>query len=171
MADGAGAGTVASDLCQLQLAGLGVIIKNLGIAPPLNGGFQLAPGFLFTEMLVKQVAEKLLAKCSVGFGPEGLLHLAEQRHVVERGLPKDSLASLNVRSGKSAAGVRNDSLSLFDAKQPEQCGGLDRGEKGLKVQAKVLGKAVKFHAPASVRQNFQQCRHTARASMRKRHNL
>ena len=38
--DDAGAGTVASDLCQLQLAGLGVIIKNLGIAPPLDGGFQ-----------------------------------------------------------------------------------------------------------------------------------
>src|SRR5215467_2898801 len=171
MADGAGAGTVASNLCQLQLAGLGVIIKNLGIAPPLNGGFQLAAGFLFTEMLVKQVAEKLLAKRAVGFGPKGLFHLAEQRHVVECGLPKDGFASLNVRPGKSAARVRNDGLSLFDAKQPEQCGGLDRGEKGLEVQAKVLGKAVKFNAPAAVRQNFQQGSHTARASMRKRYDL
>src|SRR5215471_2636249 len=171
MADGAGAGTVASGLCQLQLAGLGIVIKNLGIASPLDGGFELPAGLLLAEMLVQQVAEKLFTKRAVRLGSERLFHLAKQRHVGQRRFAEDGLARLNVGLSKGAAFRRDDRVSFFDAKQPEQCSGFNRGEKGLEVQAEVFRKAVQVNAPAAVGQNLQQGGHTARAGMGKHHHL
>src|SRR5580704_17674286 len=71
------AGTGRSGLGEGQLAGGGIVIENLGIASPLDGGFELAAGLVFAEMLVKQVAEKFIVVSAIGFGFERLFHLAE----------------------------------------------------------------------------------------------
>src|SRR5260370_34630024 len=60
-------GTWASGLGEGQLAGGGVVIENFGVAAPLDGGFELAAGFVFAEMFVEQVAEKLVVERAVGF--------------------------------------------------------------------------------------------------------
>src|SRR5262245_15062657 len=70
------AGTGASTFGKFQLAGFDVVVKNLGVAAPLDGGFELARGLLFAEMLVQQVAKEFFVERAVGFGFEGLLHLA-----------------------------------------------------------------------------------------------
>src|SRR5260370_33019447 len=82
-------GTAASSLGERQLAGGGVIIKNFRVAAPLDGGFELAAGFVLTKMLVKQVAEKLLVQGAIGFGFQGLFHLPQQGHVAECRFAKD----------------------------------------------------------------------------------
>src|SRR6266567_2204473 len=133
--ESAGAGTVDSSLGEGQLAGLGIIIKNFGVASPLDGGFELAAGLLLAEVLVEQVAEEFLAESAVGFGLEGLLHLAEQGHVGESGLAEDGFAGLDVGLGKCVAFRRDDGVTLLDAKQTQENGGVDDGEKGLEVQA------------------------------------
>src|SRR5260370_26280826 len=89
-------GTGASSLGERQLARGSVIIKNFGVAAPLDGGFELPAGFVLTKMLVKQVAEKLLVQGAIGFGFQGLLHLAKQGPVGECGFAKDCFARLNV---------------------------------------------------------------------------
>src|SRR5271155_3315600 len=57
-----------SNLGERQLAGGGIIIKEFGVAAPLDGGLQLTARFVFAEMLVEQVAEKLVGKRAIGFG-------------------------------------------------------------------------------------------------------
>jgi hypothetical protein len=56
--NGAGEGTGWSGFCESQFASGRIKIKNLGIAPPLDGCFQLALRFVFTEVLVEQILEK-----------------------------------------------------------------------------------------------------------------
>src|SRR5580698_886370 len=67
--------TVRSSLGERQLARSGVVIENLRIAPPLDGGLQLAARFIFAEMFVKEVAEKFVGERAVGFCLERTLHL------------------------------------------------------------------------------------------------
>src|SRR2546428_13081484 len=86
-----GAGTAGSGLCESQLAGRGVVIKNLGVTPPLDGGFQLAAGFFFAEMLIEEVGEKLFARSRVRLDPAGLFYVAEHRHMGRGGFRKASL--------------------------------------------------------------------------------
>src|SRR5271154_1046310 len=57
-----------SNLGEGQLARGRIIVKELGVAAPLDGGFQLTAGFVFAEMLVQQVAEKFVGKRAIGFG-------------------------------------------------------------------------------------------------------
>src|SRR6266566_2696511 len=116
-AGSAGAGTVGSRLGEGQFAGLRIIIKNLGIASPLDGGFELPAGFLLAEVLVEQIAEKVLAERAVGFGLEGLFHLPEQRHIGEGGLAEDGFAGLNVGLGEGIAFRRDNGIALLHAKQ------------------------------------------------------
>src|SRR6202166_4887084 len=71
------------DLGQRELAGRGIVIKNLGVTAPLNGGLQLAARFSRTEMFIDEVMEEFIRKGAIGFGLEGLLHLAQQGNVCE----------------------------------------------------------------------------------------
>src|ERR1700726_4405565 len=64
------------DLGQRELAGRGIVIKNLGVAAPLNSRLQLPPRLRFTEMFIDEVVEEFIRKGAIGFGLEGLLHLA-----------------------------------------------------------------------------------------------
>src|SRR5207302_11272079 len=77
----AGAFTGPSSLGERQLAGLGIVIENVGVAASLDGGIELAAGLLRTEVLVKQVAENFFAERAIGFGAQSLFHLTAQRHV------------------------------------------------------------------------------------------
>src|SRR5580658_4676579 len=57
--------TGRSSLGERQLARGGVVIENLGVAAPLDGCFQLAARFVFAEMFVEQVAEKVVGERAV----------------------------------------------------------------------------------------------------------
>src|SRR5260370_23764407 len=106
-------GTGASSLGERQLARGSVIIKNFGVAAPLDGGFELPAGFVLTKMLVKQVAEKILVQGAVGFGFQGLLHLAKQGYVGECGFAKDCFARFNVCLRKRVAVRRNRHIAFL----------------------------------------------------------
>src|SRR6202040_1261015 len=58
VASGAVAGTGRSGLGEGQLAGGGVVIEKFRVAPPLDGGLELALRFVFAEMFVDKVVEK-----------------------------------------------------------------------------------------------------------------
>src|SRR5258708_20759284 len=70
-------GTGASSLGERQLARGSVIIKNFGVAAPLDGGFELPAGFVPTKKLFKQFLEKLLVHGGIGFCFLGLCSLAK----------------------------------------------------------------------------------------------
>src|SRR5271165_2859174 len=53
-------GKVRSSLGESQLPGGGIVVKEFGVAAPLDGGFQLAACFILAEMFVEQVAKKLV---------------------------------------------------------------------------------------------------------------
>src|SRR5579859_7444859 len=73
------AGKESSRLRESQLARGRIIVKNFGVASPLNCGFQLAPRFLFAEVFVQQIVEKFRRQRAVILGSQRLLHLAKQR--------------------------------------------------------------------------------------------
>src|SRR5260370_10218798 len=112
-------GTGALRLGESELGGGSVIIKNSGVAAPLDGGFELPAGFVLTKMLVKQVAEKLLVQGAIGFGFQGLLHLAKQGHVGECGFAKDCFARLNVSLRKRLALRRNRHIAFLDPEKAQ----------------------------------------------------
>src|ERR1700738_2863695 len=64
------------DLGQSEFAGGGIVIKNLAVTAPLNGRLQLPPRLCLTEMFIDEVVEEFIRKGAIGFGLEGLLHLA-----------------------------------------------------------------------------------------------
>src|SRR5260370_8441195 len=107
-------GTAASRLGERQRAGGGVIIKNFRVAAPLDGGFELAAGFVLTKMLVKQVAEKLLVQGAIGFSFQRLFHLPQQGHVGECCFAKAFFARLNFTLPKDLAPPRNRHLAFLD---------------------------------------------------------
>src|SRR5467141_421268 len=154
-------GTGRSDLSKGQLAGCGVVIENLGVAPPLNGGFQLAAGLVFAEMFVEEVAEKFIVEGAIGFGFERLLHLAEQGHMGEGGFAEDGFARLNVCLGEGLALGSNDGVALLDAQESEENGGVHAGEKRVNFQAELIGELVEIGAATLVGEDFEQTRQAA----------
>src|SRR5258707_5301866 len=50
-----GSGTGGSRLGEGQLAGDGIVVENFGVAAPLDGGFEVAAGFVLAEMCLEQV--------------------------------------------------------------------------------------------------------------------
>src|SRR5271169_4857849 len=59
--------TGRSSLGEGQLARGGVVIENLGVAPPLDGGFQLAARFVLAEIFVEEDAEEFVGERAVRF--------------------------------------------------------------------------------------------------------
>src|SRR5271166_4852521 len=92
LGSGAGEGTRVSGLRERQLAARGVVVKNLRVASPLDGSFELASCFIFAEVFVEQVLEKFGGERAIGFGLERLFHLSKNRNVDERRLTEDGLA-------------------------------------------------------------------------------
>src|SRR6266481_1569305 len=114
-----GSGTGGSRLGEGQLAGDGIVVENFGVAAPLDGGFELAAGFVLAEMRLEEVAEKFVLDGAIGFCFEGLLHLAEQRDVGEGGFAKDGFAGLDVGLGKCPAFGSDDGVAFLDAKHDD----------------------------------------------------
>src|ERR1700692_2943046 len=85
---GAAEATRRLDFGQGELAGRGIVIKNLGVTAPLNGRLQLPPRLRLTEMFIDQVVEEFIRERTIGFGFERLLHLAQQGNVGETGCSK-----------------------------------------------------------------------------------
>src|SRR5580693_9033027 len=112
--------TVRSSLGERQLARSGVVIENLRIAPPLDGGLQLAARFIFAEMFVKEVAEKFVGERAVGFCLERTLHLREQRNIGKRRFAKDGFARLNVCLRVGLTLRSDDGLAFLEAQHAEE---------------------------------------------------
>src|ERR1700739_3107005 len=99
----AGEGTGGSGLRQRELSAGGIEIENLSVTSPLDGGFKLTFRFLFTEMFVQQILKKLGGKRAIGFGLQRLLHLPQQRNVIQRRFPENRFALLNITDRKRAS--------------------------------------------------------------------
>ena len=160
------AGTGASGLGQREFAGGGVVIENFGVAPPLNGGFELAACFVFAEMFVQEVAEEFIAKRAISFGFERLLHLAEQRHIGEGGFAENGFARLNIGLGERLPLGSDDGAAFFDTEEAEENGGVHGGEERVDFQTEFIGEAMKISAAALVSENLQQGSHTAGSRVR-----
>src|SRR5580693_7766013 len=72
-----GVGTGGSALGQRQFAAGGIVIEEFGVAAPLNGGFELATGFLFAEMFIEQILKEFRGKSAIVFCFESLFHLTK----------------------------------------------------------------------------------------------
>src|ERR1700730_16740013 len=131
--------TGRSGLGKGQLACCRVIVKNLGVASPLDGGLKLAALFVLAEMLVDKIVEKFVGKGAVGFGFQRLLHLAEQRDVGKHRFAKDGLAVLNVGLCKFLAFGSDDRRAFFEAQEAEKNGGVDGRKKGVDFEAQLIG--------------------------------
>src|SRR5579863_8906849 len=70
--------TGGSGLGEGQLARGRVVIKNLGVASPLDGGCQLAARFILAEVFIEEVAEEFVGKSSVGLCSQRILHLGQK---------------------------------------------------------------------------------------------
>src|SRR5467141_2649423 len=164
-------GTGASGLGESQLAGGGVVIENFGVAPPLDGGFQLAAGFFLAKMLVEQVAEKFFVQRAVGFGFQRLFHLAEQRNVGESGFSKNRFALLNVSLRERLALRGNRHVAFLDAQKTQQRGGVNAGQQVVDFKTQFVRKAMQVSAASVVGQDFQQAGQAAGARVGKHHDL
>src|SRR4029077_15430928 len=145
-AAGGSAGTRRSGLGEGQFAGSGVVIKNLGVASPLDGGLELAARLSLAEMLVDEVAEKFVGKRAVRLRFQRLLHLAQQRDISQGGLAEDGFASLNVRASKFLALVSDDGVAFLEAQYSEQNGGVFGGKKRVDFEAQLIREAMKIDA-------------------------
>src|ERR1700688_1982340 len=75
--------TRSLDLGQREFAGRGIVVKNLGVTAPLYGRLQLPARFGLTEMFIDEVVEEFVREGAIGFGLQGLLHLAQQGNMCE----------------------------------------------------------------------------------------
>src|SRR5271163_3011287 len=149
-----------------QLSGGGIVIEEFRVAAPLNSGFQLPAGFLFAEMFVEQVAKKFVRQRAVRFGFQGLLHLAKERDVGQRGFAENSLARLDVRVREFLAFRGDDGVAFLNTEQAEERSGVDGGQQGVHFKAELVSELPQVDARAEVCENFEQSRHAARARMR-----
>src|SRR5271169_3469027 len=159
--------TGRSSLGKGQLARGGVVIENLRVAPPLNGGFQLAARFVLAEVFVEEVAKEFVGERAVRFRFQGILHLAKERNMCESGFAKDRFARLDVRLSVGLSFGSNDGFALFEAEHAEEHGGVHSGEKRVDFEAQLIGKFVKIRAATMVGENFQQAGQSAGARVRK----
>src|SRR5690242_12949594 len=155
-------GTGRSGLGESQLTRGGVVIENLRVAPPLDGGFQLAARFVLAEMLVEQVAEEFLRERAVRLRLEGIVHLGQQWNVRQRCFAKNRFAGLDVRLGEGVPFRSDDRVAFFETQQAEQHGGVHGGEKRIHFEAKFVREFVEIRAAALIHQDLQQTGHPAR---------
>src|SRR5580704_15789245 len=97
---GAGEGTGRSGLGERQLPARRVVIEKLGVATPLDSRLQLPARFVFAEMFIQQVLEKLRGQRAIRFRFQRLLHLTKQGNVGQHGFAEYRFAPLDVRMRK-----------------------------------------------------------------------
>src|SRR5215475_10692857 len=76
---------------QEELPLLGVVVEQLGVAAPIDGGVELADGFLFAEVFVEDVVKELVGDGVGALGGEGAGDLADQGDVIDGGLAEELL--------------------------------------------------------------------------------
>ena len=79
----------------------GVIFKNVGVAAPVQGSFDLVLGFIAGEMLVQDVAEKFQRHGVIRFAVKDIGHLLEQRDMGQHSVAEQGLARGNIGFGES----------------------------------------------------------------------
>ena len=136
---------------------VGIVLEEFGVAAPTDGGFKLALGFLFAEVLVEQIVEELLGGGVVLLGFESAGDLAEDGDVGEDGLAEELLLAEDFGVGELVA-LRGDlGIALFDLEEAELTGGIDDGEQIVEFKGKLFGEAVHiFAAVGAVVDQFEQ---------------
>jgi len=71
-----------------QPAGLGIVIEDLGVASPVQRRLELPLDFIRAEVLVEDVAEKLLTDGVIALGVQGVLDQPQYGNVLQRGFAK-----------------------------------------------------------------------------------
>ena len=74
------------DLRHDEAAAAGVEVEELGIAAPVDGRLELAQRLFLAELLVEHVEEELLGHGVVALGLERARDLAQQQHILDRGV-------------------------------------------------------------------------------------
>src|SRR5580704_2868737 len=159
--------TGRSSLGEGQLPGGGIVIENFRVTSPLDGGLQLSARFLLAEVFVEKVTEEFIGEGAVRFCSKGVVHLAKQRNICERGLAEDGFARLDVRFRKGLAFRRDYGVALFEREHSEEHSGVHRGEQRVHFEAQLISKFVKVRAAAMVHEDFKQARQSAGARVRK----
>src|SRR5579859_704993 len=160
-------GTGRSGLGESQFARGGVVIENFRIAPPLDGGFQLAARFVLAEMLVEQVAEEFLRERAVRLRLKGIVHLGQQWNVRQRRFAKNRFAGLDVRLGEGVSFRSDDRVAFFEAQQAEQHGRVHCRKKRVHFEAQFIREFMEIRAAALIHENLQQTGHPTRTRVGK----
>ena len=152
----AGSGAGIPDLLMLVLgkheAAAGVVpVKELGVAAPGDGGFELAAAFVVAELLVEHVEEEFLGNGVVGLVGERAGDLAEQQDVIDGGLAEELFLPEDLGFGVGAAFRGDGGVALLHREEAEQLRGFDDGEEIVDLEGELVGEAVDVGASAEDR--------------------
>src|SRR5580700_11057477 len=103
-----------------QPAGLGIVIEDLGVASPVQRRLELPLDFIRAEVLVEDVAEKLLTDGVIALGVQGVLDQPQYGNVLQRGFAKHGFLGLNIGLGKAAALRRDLDIALTQHGKTQQ---------------------------------------------------
>ena len=86
-----------------QPPGFRIVVEDLGVAAPVQRGFELALDFIGAEVLVENVAEEFFPDGVIALGMQRVLDQPQDGDVLQRRLAEDLLLRLNVGLSKRAA--------------------------------------------------------------------
>ena len=150
-----------------EAAARGVEVEELGVAAPVDGGFELAQGLFFAELLVEHVVEELFGDAAVALGLDGADDLPEQQDVFDGGGAEELLLAQDLGVGVLRAGGRDGGVAFVDREEAEQLGGVDDGQQVVDLEGEVVGQPVDVVLAVVVEQRARadrRCRRDARAA-------
>ena len=139
----------------------GVEVEQLGVAAPGNRGLNLPLGFFLAELLVEHVEKEVLGHGVVALGFECAANLAQQEHVLDRGVAEQLLLAQNFGVGELLAAGSDGRVALFDLEEAQHLRGIHDGQQIVDFEGQVVGQAIHVVAPALVEQQLEQAGNAA----------
>ena len=139
-----------------EAAAGGVKVEEFGVAAPADGGFELANGLFFGELLVEYVVEELLGDFAIALGLDGLDDLAQQQDAFERRFAEDFLLVEDLGVGVFVAEIGDGGVALVDGEEAEHLRGFHDGEQVVDLEGEFVGEAVDVILAALIDEQLEQ---------------
>src|SRR5437773_1918078 len=112
-------------LGQEKTGGIGVIVENLRVSPPGNGGFKLPFDFILAEVLFENVVKEFFRKRPVRLDLERMLDLAKRSDMLKRCPTEKNFSLKNIGFGKRLPLRSNLHIAFFHVYVLEERTGVD----------------------------------------------
>ncbi len=134
----------------------GVEVEEFGVAAPVDGGFELAQGLFFAELLVEHVVEELFGDSAVALGVDGADDLAQEQDVFDGGFAEELFLAEDLGVGVGSAGGGDGGVALVDGEEAEELGGIDDGKQVVDLEGEVVGETVDVVLTVVVEEELEQ---------------